>query len=391
MNLRRFISLGPLTALHANSFFKNVFVMIFIVMSLFEAVFLAERFPMVFRAVFQHNADLSDAAMIFLCNTTQVFDLALAIAVLIAVYTTVLQMREDRELLVLFAAGTGPYQLLALVLTIAIGGQAVSLTISGVLDPNARFTQRQILFEAEYKALIHGINTGQFYKFPSRTAYAPAKAKSSGPAATRSLFVYEEMGPQKFRVLTADNANLEGPDRKGNLLIRLGGFTLYTFASEPGGPGRMSVGSVSASGVTQGLTLDELLKFEARGTFPEELTVFDQIAATPGTPVKRHRDDMQLLGERLARSLLCLLAPLMALAAVALTTRFTNYFILPLACMGLMALNVMSAWLIRAIAPLTPLGAFTIPVLLAFGFAAFLIAVIFKEQGKLARPQLGRP
>ena len=389
MNLSRL--LGPLTALHANSFFKRVFLMIFIVMTLFEAVFLAERFPMVFRAVFQHNADLLDAGKIFVCNSTQVFDLALAIAVLIAVYWTVLQMREDRELLVLFAAGTGPYQLLALVLSIAIGGQILSLTISGVLDPMARFAQRQILFEAEYKPLIHGINTGQFYQFPTRTAYAPAKTKSSGPAPTRSLFVYEQMGPAKFRVLSADNASLQGPDRKGNLLLKLGGFTLYTFASQPEGPAHMTVGAVSASGVTQGMALDELLKFEPRGTFAEELTAFDQIISGHGDGSKRHREDMQLLGERLARSLLCLLAPLMALAAIALTTRISNYFILPLTCMGLMAMNVTSAWLIRAIAPVTPMGAFAIPTLLTAVFAAALITIIFKEQGKLARPQLARP
>lgn len=386
--------LGSFTTLYAGVFFKRVFVMIAIVMTLFEAVFLAERFPMVFRSVLEHNAALSDAGKIFLCNSTQVFDLALAIAVLIAVYWTILAMREDRELLVLFAGGTGPFQILTLVLTIAVGGQILSLTVSGILDPAARYAQRAILFEAEFKALSTGINTGQFYHFPNRVAFAPAKAKKAngGPTPTRSLFVYEDMGAGKFRVVTADHAGMRGPDRKGNVLIELGGFTLYTFSPDAnGGPGRVSLASIQASDVSQPMTLDQLLKFEKRGTFQEELTLVDQIVSGAGDASKRHRQDMQLLGERLARSLLCLLAPLMALAAIVLTSRLTNYFVLPLACMALMALNVTSAWLIRAITPTTPLGAFAVPTLLAIVFAAILIRVIFRNQGKLAQPQLARP
>lgn len=386
--------LAPFTALAARSFFKRVIAMIFIVMGLFEAVFLAERFPMVFRSVLEHNAALSDAGKIFVCNSTQVFDLALAIAILIAVYWTILAMREDRELLVLFAGGTGPFQLLALVLVIAVGGQILSLTVSGVLDPAARYAQRAILFDAQFKALSTGINTGQFYNFPHRVAYAPAKAKKTGGGATptRSLFVYEDMGGGKFRVITADHAGLRGPDNKDVVLIELGGFTLYTFSPDPNGaPGRISLASIVASDVAQPMTLDQLLTFERRGTFQEEMNLFDQIASGRGDNSKRHRDDMQLLGERLARSLLCLLAPLMALAAIALTNRLTNYFVLPLTCMALMALNVTSAWMIRAIAPATPFAAFAIPTLLAATFAAALITVVIRKQGKLAQPQLARP
>jgi hypothetical protein len=99
---------------------------------------------------------------------------------------------------------------------------------------------------------------------------------------------------------------------------------------------------------------------------------------------------MRLLGERIARSLLCLLAPFIALAAVCLTSRATNYFVLPLACMALMSLNVTSEWLIRAIVPLDPLGAMTVPAVLTAIFAALLLAEIVREQGKLAQPQLAR-
>jgi hypothetical protein len=102
-------------------------------------------------------------------------------------------------------------------------------------------------------------------------------------------------------------------------------------------------------------------------------------------------EEMRLLGERFARSLLCLLAPFIALASVCLTSRATNYFVLPLAGMALMSLNVTSEWLIRAIAPSDPLQALAAPAALTAAFVALLLVEIIREQGKLVRPQLARP
>jgi O-antigen ligase len=100
---------------------------------------------------------------------------------------------------------------------------------------------------------------------------------------------------------------------------------------------------------------------------------------------------MRLLGERFARSLLCLLAPLMALTAVCLTSRATNYLALPLACMALMALNVTSQWLIRAIVPLDTFGALAVPSVLTAVLGALLLTEVINKQGELVRPQLARP
>ncbi len=408
--------LGPFMQLCARSFFASVALQVFAVMSLVEAVFLAEKFPMVFRDVFRHHADPYDTALLFLFNSTQVVDLALATAVLMAVYWTTLRMRENRELLVLFAAGTGPYRLLALTLAIAVAALIGSLTVSGVIDPASRYAQREILFNATFRALQNGINTGQFYKFPNRVAFAPARSMAEGgrPGAdlTRSLFVYDEEKPGSFRVITADHARLDGPDTSGRLLLKLGGFMSRTFStaslpagaapapSQPGAkacadcreqPRDLSRITMYANDVTQELGIDQLLTFQPRGSEKEELTIFEQIG-TKGEPTStRHKEEMRQLGERLARSFLCLLAPLIALASVCLTSRATNYFVLPLACMGLMSLNVTSEWLIRVIVPLNPLDAFSVPAILTIFFAALLLAEIIFEQGKLALPQLARP
>ena len=385
--------LGPLVQIHARTIMAGVGARVFAVMVLVEAVFLAERFPIVFRAVFKNHADLADTTLIFLGNTTQVFDLALAIAILLAVYWTVLRMRENRELLVLFAAGSGPYQLLAVIFLIAVAGQIGSLVVSGVLDPAARFSERRILFDAEFRALRNGINTGQFYTFPSRVAFAPART-AAGPERTRNLFLYENIDAAKFRVITADRAVLDGPDAQGILKVRLGGFTSQMFSrGRQPAPTRNEATSgvhLSAIDVTREFRADELLRLDPRGSVGEEMTIFEQLHAPPDAG-KRHLADMRLLGERAARSLLCLLAPLLALAAVRFTFRGTDYLILPAACMVLMALNMMSGWMVKLIAPTEPLVAFGVPAAITTALIAVLLAEIIREQGLLARPQLARP
>jgi len=407
---------GPFMRLHARSFFAGVALQVLTVMVLVEAIFLAERFPMVFRDVFRNNADPFDTALLFALTSTQIVDLALAIAILMAVYWTTLRMRENRELLVLFAAGTGPYQFMALTLAIAIVAQIASLTVSGVIDPASRYAQREILFNAAFRALKSGINTGQFYHFPDRVAYAPAQSAAgrdgAGTGQSKQLFIYEQVKPDTFRVITADRARLDGPDSSGTILLKLSSVTSRTFSTAqpsasatpapaqtdaqtcvdcPWQPKGVSHVTLFAPDITQEMTINDLLTFLPRGSNAEELTIFKQFAAKAVSASPKYMEEMRLLGERFARSLLCLLAPFIALASVCLTSRATNYLVLPLAGMALMSLNVTSEWLIRAIAPSNPLEALAVPTALTVVFVALLLAEIIREQGKLARPQLARP
>jgi lipopolysaccharide export LptBFGC system permease protein LptF len=403
---------GAFKHLYARRFFANVAVQAFSVMALVEAIFLAERFPMIFRDVLKNNANLFDTALLFVCNSTQIFDLALAIAILMAVYWTTLAMRENRELLVLFAAGNGPYQLVALVTAVAVAGLIGSLTVSGVIDPASRFFQREILFDAEFRALRFGINTGQFYDFPNRIAFAPKSLSGSANSGqTRRLFIFEPVKQGRFRVTTADLAHIEGPDSAGMVVVRLDGVTSHIFSdaqSSPGaGPpaaimnerGCTNCGSQSkrithltlfAHDIAQQMKMDDLVTFLPRGSEADELTLFEQTMRTTYTTAPKRLEGMRLLGERFARSLLCLLAPFIALVSVCLTSRATNHLVQPLACLTLMALNLASEWLIRTIAPTYPFEALAVPAVLTAAFASLFLAAIVREQGLLVRPQLGR-
>ena len=146
---------------YARGFFHRIASQALAVIILIEAIFLAEHFTWVFRDAVRHEADLSGIALVLACTSTEIFDLALAVAILMASYMTLLRMRENREILVLFASGLGPYQLGVLVLIVALAGQVVSTIGSGLLDPMSRYAQRSILFSSELRSLKKGVEIGR--------------------------------------------------------------------------------------------------------------------------------------------------------------------------------------------------------------------------------------
>jgi lipopolysaccharide export system permease protein len=414
---------------YARGFFRQVAGQVFAIVVLIEAIFLAEHFTSVFRDAVRHEAGLFDVALVLACSSTGIFDLALAIAVLMAVYATLLRMRESRELLVLFASGLGPYQLGALILAVALIAQIVCITGSGVIDPLSRYAQRSILFSTELQSLKKGIAKDEFYYFPSYVAYATDQVASGGDRSTlaggpaggpiiidasgavrpvndRTLFVYQQIAPHASRVVTAAQARLDGPSAAGKIVLNLGDFTSHTFAdAHPlGGPNaRLRPGQVRCidcledlKGVprvtmrvrdmSQLMMVDQLLPFGPRGSDIAEQTVFEQLGGGHQVPAQQ----MQLLAERFARSLLSALAPLMALAGLCLTSRLTNWFVLPLACLALMSVDLVCEWVITRISPMGVAGAVIPPLGLFLGVAALALMIVIRRQRDLVRPQLAR-
>jgi lipopolysaccharide export LptBFGC system permease protein LptF len=413
-------------------FFLRVAGQAFAVVVLIEAIFLAEHFTWVFRDAVRHEADLGGIMVILGLTSTEIFDLALAIAILMAAYATLLRMRENREMLVLFASGLGPAQLSALILAVALAGFAVCSIGSGIVDPLSRYAQRGILFSSELRSLKKGVAKGEFYYFPSYVAYAVDHVEGAAPPPAapgqtqvidarprpqkdiknhdRTLFVYQQIAPHTSRVVTAGQARLDGPDRKGRIVLNLNDFTSHTFAdahplTTANGQTNALAGrtapickscldelkdiprvTMHVRDMSQLMMVDQLLPFNARGTIPEEQTVFDQLFA----PDDARGPQMRLLAERFSRGLLSFLAPLIALLAVAFTNRLTNWFALPMACIGLMAVNLACEWLITTIAPVSVAGAL-LPVFLLYAGAAWLVLgiTVWRHDG-FVRPQLAR-
>ena len=70
---------GFLRGDYVRGFFQRVLGQALAVVILIEAIFLAEHFTWVFRDAVRHEADLSGIALVLLCTSTEIFDLALAI------------------------------------------------------------------------------------------------------------------------------------------------------------------------------------------------------------------------------------------------------------------------------------------------------------------------
>jgi lipopolysaccharide export LptBFGC system permease protein LptF len=411
----------------ARGFLSRVASQALAVIILIEAIFLAEHFTWVFRDAVRHEADLSGIALVLACTSTEIFDLALAIAVLMAAYVALLRMRESRELLVLFASGLGPFQLGALVLIVALAGQVISMAGSGIADPMSRYAQRSILFSSELRSLKKGVAKNEFYYFPSYVAYAMdhvtggapppggvtvIDASNPKPKSDRTLFVYQQIGPHTSRVVTAAQARLDGPDRSGKIVLNLNDFTSHTFADANPMANQNGVAAKSTNGLdtlkdadalkdgppismkvrdmSQLMMVDQLLPFTARGSNTAEQTVFEQLFVPDYQTKDSRAAQMRLLAERFSRSLLSFLAPLIALLGMGLTNRLTNWFALPLSCLVLMSVNLFCEWVITTAAPLSVAGAL-LPVLLLYGAVAFILFnLIVWRHNDVVRPQLGR-
>jgi lipopolysaccharide export system permease protein len=378
--------------LYMRGFYASVCLQILAMMGLVEAIFLAERIPQVFRDVLRDSASPLDTILIFLCTTTQIFDLALPIAILAAIYATTLRLRENRELLVLSTAGVGPYRLITMTLVVAFAGLIGSLSVSGVLDPLARYASRAILFHAELGALQTGSDSGQFHVLQNRVTYSPAV---TGPRGSHRLFVYDDVSPGSFRVITADTAILDGPDAAGMMLLRLGGVIRNEFNAHPAGgeqpatcPSCDPPDALRADSYDAPLAQDELLTFPPRGSDPAERTLVDQPPAHESQT--QHIAALRQVSERFARSLLCLLAPLVALVSVCATVRRTNFIMLPVACLGLMAVNVAGQSLITLGTPGGLLEALALPAAAALLVGMALLLTVVRGYSNLVRPKLAR-
>jgi len=413
---------------YARGFFARVAGQTLAVIILIEAIFLAEHFTWVFRDAVRHEAALGGIGLILICTSTEIFDLALAIAILMAAYATFLKMRENREMLVLFASGLGPWQLGALVLIVSLAGQLVSTVGSGIADPLSRYAQRSILFSSELGSLKKGVAKGEFYYFPSYVAYAmdnvtggappptaPGSvpvidARPSAPLNDRTLFVYQQIGPHTSRVVTAAQARLDGPDKTGRIILNLNDFTSHTFAdahpltSANGAP--THTGAIPAKSgldemklprvnmkvrdMSQLMMVDQLLPFNPRSSNTVEQTLFEQLFVPDDHEPGARGAQMKLLAERFSRSLLAFLAPLVALLAVAFTSRLTNWLALPLACIGLMSVNLACEGLINTIAATSVAGALLPVFLLYAAFAWMAFTVIVWRHNDFVRPKLSR-
>lgn len=333
-------------SVYARRYLLGIGLQLVLILLFVEAILLAEKLNDVLRAALDRQARFSDILVLLLYTVPAVFDLALPLALMIAVYRIVLRRREDRELLVLSGAGIGSARFVWWAMAIGLAAQLFSLAVSGVIQPHVKYAERKLLFIAQYQALRGGIAPGQFYSFGKNTVYASRQEKRS---PDRPLFIFQRDVNENNsdRVIDANHALLVGPDENGNLTLRLRDFTTLDYDYGQGdGRSVVQSGSTRIGQYDQELTLDQLLRFDPRGSTVAEWTSLELVTAA----LASERTDIPKVteaGRRLARSLLCLVAPLIAGLALAFTNRATRSFALPAACGVLMCVDLGASALVE--------------------------------------------
>jgi lipopolysaccharide export LptBFGC system permease protein LptF len=396
-----------LPQLYARRMLVRILLQLGLLLTLIEAIFLGEKLTGILDSALQRSANIGDILALLAFTAPEVSDLALPLALLIAVYSTALTCREDREFLVLAGAGIGAHQIVRLVLLVGVAAQLFSLLLSGFIAPHARFGYRDVLFAAQYRALRGGITPGEFYFFGNAVVFAGSKAAE---ASERRVFIYQPRSGAD-RVLVADNAKLEGPDDQGSMTLHLRDFTVNDFANprtdeEPaadaGAPGsakpaacescpprgepmrKLRIGTYARE-----MTISQLFHFDLRGYLPTEWSSLELLGI--GTPPQLTKSpDPAELGRRLSRSILCLIGPLLALVALTFTFPRTQAFAMPLACGALLSLDLAVSAVVKMVSPAGVWWGLAPPIIVAAASLIVLTYYTAQRQYGIVRPALGR-
>ncbi len=336
------------------------------VLVLIEAVFLAESLTGLLEQVLRIGGSLPLVAYALALTAPEIFDFALPLALLIGIYVAFYAAREDREIVVLSAAGVSWSFIPKVALAMGIAGFVASLAVSGYLNPAMAHVKRAMLFELKAAFIFDAISEpgreDAIQTIQGQTFISLASERDG--EIFRRLFVHQPGGTSGWRVTQADGWTLDGPDENGKYSLGLGRVVAYDFKDDAstGSEGILSEGRgpnlrhlpetllpeipalplVRVKQVSLPVRLDNILQMIPRALVAAEWTFSDVIGLgeRPDAPEERVR---RRAGEMIARALLCLFAPLIALAGlIAARSGAGRFFALPGACAALLTLDTLS-------------------------------------------------
>lgn len=380
------------------------------VLVLIEAVFLAESLTGLLEQVLRIGGSLPLVAYALVLTTPEIFDFALPLALLIGIYVALYAAREDREIVVLSAAGVSWSFIPRLAVAMGIAGAIASLVVAGYVNPAMSFAKRTLLFELRASFIFDAISDpgreDAIQTIRGQTFISLASEREDG--IFRRLFVHQPDEAGGWRVTQADGWTLDGPDESGKYSLGLGRVVAYDFArddhiasegilSEGRGPNLRHLPEtllpeipalplVKVKQVSLPVRLDNILQMIPRRLVAAEWTFSDVIGIgeEPEAPLERIR---RKAGEIVARALLCLFAPLFALAAlIAARGAAGRFFALPGACAALLALDTMSRAALGQIAEDGLSGLFGVSFVMTSLLGALLLAFAFLRSERFVIP-----
>lgn len=363
-----------------------------LVLLLIESIFVTEQLIAgLLEHVLSTGASLAQTLGLMATQLPQVFELALPAAILIAVYRVALGLREDREFLMLSSLGIPPHGLIRLVIRIGIAAQIAALLVGGFADPLARYAYRLLMFSTSYQALIGGsVATSRLYETRAGTVVVSPRADR---APTPRLFVRQINPDGGERVVVANGTRLVGPGADSRVALHLYDFVVDDFAppqaaTTAAGATRPSIAPVSSlrgNSTQQSLVFDDIIPFDPRGRAVSELMLTELLASADSEPTHR----LELV-KRIGRSLLCLIAPLIALLALSFTTRANQATVLPIACAALMVTEIVGTSVLSSVLWIGVVPLLAIVAVGSMVLGVGLVAAVALRSSSIARPGLGR-
>ena len=222
------------------------------ILALVLAVFLAEILTSNLEAVLHLNGSALDVAVLLALSVPEILDLALALAVMVAVFLSVREAGRRGELLVVAGAGVPSRKLVLFVVQIGLCGAALSLLVSSVVLPSANYAKRAFEHSLEVDYITRSfrqevdnppVQSTSGYQFVA--AGFEAANESSGPF----LVVREDLETNfGWRYAVARGWRVAPPDGERKATLQLDDPVGFGFLTERGGNtlGRFDVNAFEA-------------------------------------------------------------------------------------------------------------------------------------------------
>ena len=394
----------PLPWTYLRGFIGRILILVLLALLLVESIFIAEKLNEITLTVLDQNAPIAYIPLFIGLRMPDVFDLALPIAILIASYRVVLQARENREFQVFAGMGISVERLVLVAWLIGGASLVVSLTISGLVAPAAHYLQRYLLFEARYAVLGGAGPSEHFLSFDDYTVFVPA---NSTRTSVRPLYIHRRVHgtDETDSVIIADAGRLAGLHQTGPAFLHLQNPTIFNFTNttstnteKAGRPiacpnclrlPRSAVSQIlHAQNLVRAVNLGVLNNFPPRGSTVDEASLFD-LTFEAGSSITDRTRAIEF-GRRLGRALLCLLAPLFAGAGLAVTSRFNQALIMPLAVGLLFAADVALSTLVEVAGSAGLLPAALAPTFLVAAAVIAMSLLARRAHASLIMPALAR-
>ncbi|GEM_PF-6183960 len=371
------MTLNPITRILAGRTAKMVIGILVIV----EAVFISESFTTLLEITIKFGGDAWSLATLLALKMPQIIDFGLPIAIVIGFYFAITSARDNSELIVCAAAGISWKRLPVFALQIGGLGMVVSLLVSGYGLPMASYAKR-IAIAQMYSAQITRQLLDPSPKITLReigdNTLITLPGGSENGELRDNLFVYHPSVAGKLHVSLAEDWTVTRTNKSGQegvFSANLRQFTDYSLQSRD-----QQLSTARVNQFSLEFKLSDLLREVDRKRRDDEVFLVG-LAGLFST--SEPTDARGILGEKIARALLCPAAALLALLGAALSQfRFARLTALPFALAGVLTLDILGREILSnaAVAGVWPLSLAIAGVLAIFLLPTALVLAFTGEK-----------